>query len=112
MRMLATDGSEAPHLIAVGAAVPKTSGPGQGDPLQLHVARRVLVVQDESPMRQMLAELLKSAGYGVLQAGDGFQALQIVREDRPDLIVLDLMLPRMNGWQFLERSRQLYVHQR
>jgi len=53
----------------------------------------------------MLSDLLKDAGYGVLQAGDGLEALQIVRDDRPDLVVLDLMLPRMSGWEFLEQSR-------
>ena len=54
----------------------------------------------------MLAELLQAAGYAVLQASDGFEALQQLRQTRPDLIVLDLMLPGLSGWQFLERSRQ------
>ena len=62
----------------------------------------MLLVEDESPIRQMLAGLLNDAGYAVLDAGDGLEALQIVRDDRPDLVVLDLMLPRMNGWQCLE----------
>jgi DNA-binding response OmpR family regulator len=69
-------------------------------------SRRVLVVEDESPIRQLLADLLNEAGYGVLQAGDGQEAWRILRDDRPDLIVLDVMLPRRNGWQFLQRSRE------
>jgi DNA-binding response OmpR family regulator len=43
---------------------------------------------------------------GVLQAGHGLDALLILRDDRPDRIVLDLMLPRMNGWQFPECSKE------
>ena len=65
----------------------------------------MLVVEDDSPIRAMLADLLDDAGYAVLQAGDGFEALQQLRQTRPDLIVLDLMLPGMSGWQFLERAR-------
>jgi len=52
----------------------------------------------------MLADLLQDAGYAVAEAINGFEALKHLREQRPDLIVLDLMLPGMSGWQFLERS--------
>jgi DNA-binding response OmpR family regulator len=67
--------------------------------------RHVLVIEDESSIRAMLVDLLEDAGYAVLQAVDGSQALEQLRERRPDLIVLDLMLPGMSGWEFLERSR-------
>ena len=70
------------------------------------LTRHVLVVEDDSPIRAMVTDLLEDAGYGVLQAADGFEALRLLRERRPDLIILDLMLPRMSGWQFLERSRE------
>jgi DNA-binding response OmpR family regulator len=53
----------------------------------------------------MLADLLQDAGYAVAEAVDGFHGLEHLRHERPDLIVLDLMLPGMSGWQFLERSR-------
>jgi CheY-like chemotaxis protein len=69
-------------------------------------AQHVLVVEDNSPVRALLVDLLHDAGYGVLQAGDGFEALHLLHQARPDLIVLDLTLPGMSGWQFLERSRQ------
>jgi CheY-like chemotaxis protein len=48
-----------------------------------------------------VADLLADAGYAVVQASDGLEALQQLKATRPDLIVLDLMLPRMSGWQFL-----------
>src|SRR5437868_985811 len=68
--------------------------------------RHVLIVEDESPIRGMLADLLSDAGYAVLEAADGVEALHQLKAARPDLIVLDLMLPGMSGWQFLERSRK------
>jgi CheY-like chemotaxis protein len=66
----------------------------------------VLVVEDDSPIREMLADLLQEAGYKVAEAVNGFQAIERLQAQRPDLIVLDLMLPGMSGWEFLERSRQ------
>jgi DNA-binding response OmpR family regulator len=66
--------------------------------------RHVLIVEDESPIRTMLTDLLSDAGYGVAQAADGHEALRHLREGRPDLIILDLMLPGLSGWQFLEHS--------
>jgi len=65
----------------------------------------VLIVEDDSPIRAMLTDLLGDAGYVVAEAIDGYQALEHLHDRRPDLIVLDLMLPGMSGWEFLERSR-------
>ncbi|HET6315927.1 MAG TPA: response regulator [Chloroflexota bacterium] len=67
--------------------------------------RQILVIEDEPPIRGFLADVLGDAGYQVLQAADGMEGLKQLRRDRPDLIVLDLMLPRLSGWQFLEQSR-------
>jgi DNA-binding response OmpR family regulator len=67
--------------------------------------RHVLVVEDDPPIRDMLADVLQHAGYDVAQAVDGLEALHHLGERSPDLIILDLMLPGMSGWQFLERSR-------
>jgi DNA-binding response OmpR family regulator len=75
-----------------------SGGPGR--------VRHVLVVEDEWSIRAMLAELLGHAGYAVIEAGDGREALRRLREQRPDLIVLDLMLPGMSGWEFLNQSRE------
>jgi len=65
-----------------------------------------MIVEDDSPIRAMLAELLEDAGYAVVQAADGLEALRHLRDHQPDLIILDLMLPRMSGWQFLNHSRE------
>lgn len=74
-------------------------------PEQSQRERQVLVVEDERPIRLVLADVLGDAGYTVRQAADGLEALKQLRRDRPDPIVLDLMLPRLSGWQFLEQSR-------
>ena len=67
--------------------------------------RHVLIVEDDQVIRDMVSDLLADAGFGVSQAEDGVEALRLLRDAHPDLILLDLMLPRMSGWQFLERSR-------
>jgi twitching motility two-component system response regulator PilG len=69
-------------------------------------ARNVLVVEDDGPIRAMLTDLLSDAGYGVVAADNGREALSRLGEDQPDLIVLDLMLPAMSGWAFLDRARE------
>jgi CheY-like chemotaxis protein len=63
---------------------------------------RVLVVDDDPHLRQLLASSLGDEGYAVRTAPDGAAALDVVRAWRPDLILLDLMMPTMNGWQFAE----------
>lgn len=64
--------------------------------------RRVLVVEDDSSIRQVLVEILELEGYAVRTAPDGLAALALLDAWRPDLIVLDLMMPRMDGWHFRE----------
>jgi signal transduction histidine kinase/DNA-binding response OmpR family regulator len=59
---------------------------------------RVLVVDDDANIRELLTQELTEAGYEVNVAGDGREALDVVRRDRPDLIVLDVMMPEMNGF--------------
>jgi CheY-like chemotaxis protein len=66
---------------------------------------RVLVVDDDADVRDLLAAVLKSEGYEVLTAENGAAALSVLRETLPDLIVLDLMMPVMNGWEFRETQR-------
>jgi DNA-binding response OmpR family regulator len=61
------------------------------------VAQTILVVEDEETLREELAYQLEQEGYRVVRAADGGQALEQFRERKPDLIVLDLMLPVMSG---------------
>lgn len=62
----------------------------------------VMVVDDESDIRQVLSELLTLDGYSVMLAKNGREALDLVADATPCLILLDLMMPVMDGYQFLE----------
>jgi DNA-binding response OmpR family regulator len=61
------------------------------------MARTILVVEDETTLRETLAEALETEGFRVVQAADGREALTRFRADRPDLVLLDLMLPELSG---------------
>jgi DNA-binding response OmpR family regulator len=63
----------------------------------------VLVVEDDPWIQWMVADDLADRGHNVLTARDGNEALERLRGTRPDVIVLDLMLPRLDGWGFLRR---------
>lgn len=58
---------------------------------------KILVVDDEASVRQLVSSYLKREGYQVLEASDGEKALKIARSERPDLIILDLMIPGLDG---------------
>ena len=68
---------------------------------------RILVVDDDRDLRELLSAVLNSAGYEVLTAENGAAALSVLRTVIPDLIILDLMMPVMNGWQFREAQSAL-----
>jgi DNA-binding response OmpR family regulator len=61
------------------------------------MARTILVVEDETTLRETLADALEVEGFRVISAADGRQALTRFRADRPDLVLLDLMLPELSG---------------
>ncbi len=62
------------------------------------MAARILVVDDDKQIVRLLQSYLEQAGFSVLTAYDGEHALRVIRRERPDLIVLDLMLPGRDGW--------------
>jgi two-component system chemotaxis response regulator CheY len=65
----------------------------------------VLVVDDDDAIREMIGEVLQTVGYRVETAANGLQALAKVGTTRPDAILLDLMMPVMDGWTFLQECR-------
>lgn len=67
----------------------------------------VLVVDDEPDLRLALRALLHRAGFGVEEARDGREGLRAVHEVRPDVVLLDVEMPEMDGWGALERIREL-----
>jgi len=70
------------------------------------VPKLVLVVDDDQDQREVLSALLESAGYAVAQATDGREALAKAKARRPKVIILDLMMPTMNGWDFRTAQRR------
>jgi len=64
-------------------------------------------VDDDRDLRELLAAVLSSAGYEPLTAENGAAALSVLRTVLPELIILDLMMPVMNGWQFREAQTAL-----
>jgi len=70
------------------------------------MAEKILVVEDELSLQETLAYNLKRQGYEVEITGNGLQALEIARRDHPDLILLDIMLPGMDGFEVCRVLRQ------
>jgi DNA-binding response OmpR family regulator len=70
------------------------------------MAKTILVVDDEPQIVRFVRAYLEDAGYRVVTAGDGQQALFVARHEKPDLVILDLMMPEMDGWDFIRRYRQ------
>jgi DNA-binding response OmpR family regulator len=68
--------------------------------------RRVLVVDDESAIRTLCRVNLELEGFDVLVASDGDEALALVEREKPDLVLLDVMMPDLDGWEVAERLRQ------
>ena len=64
--------------------------------------RRVLVVEDDDAIRSVIAEVLEERGFRVDHAANGAEALELIEVRRPDVVVLDLLMPVMHGWAFME----------
>jgi DNA-binding response OmpR family regulator len=69
--------------------------------------QRILVVDDDADIRGLVRELLERRGFAVTEAKDGREALQEFYSGRPDLVILDVGMPGMDGWATLERIREL-----
>ncbi len=71
------------------------------------VAKRILAVDDSVSMRQMVGYTLRGAGYEVVQAGDGVEALELARSGTADLVLTDVHMPRMDGINLVRELRAL-----
>jgi DNA-binding response OmpR family regulator len=68
--------------------------------------KKVLVVEDDNDLRNILVDGLNVSNYQVFQAGDGEQAVTMLVDKKPDLVLLDLLLPKLDGFKVLERLRK------
>jgi chemosensory pili system protein ChpA (sensor histidine kinase/response regulator) len=82
-----------------GVAAPQ----GTGDETR---RRTILVAEDDADIRLMMATLLGMKGYRVVEAGDGQEALDVAQKERPDIVLMDLQLPRLNGFAVARFIRQ------
>lgn len=69
-------------------------------------SKKILVVEDDADLRNILIDGLRLSNYQIIPAEDGQQALDLLLDSRPDLVLLDLLLPKLDGFQVLERLRQ------
>jgi two-component system, cell cycle response regulator DivK len=96
-------------LMIQGSVSPADAGSAESD---LHPARRqggaptVLVAEDEPDVREMMCMLLRMRGYSVVETGDGQETVDVARRVRPDIILMDLQLPRLNGFAVARFLRQ------
>jgi CheY-like chemotaxis protein len=72
----------------------------------MSASQPVLVVDDDNALRSTIAEALTDEGYEVVQAANGAEALAVARGLRPALILLDMRMPVMNGWEFVQAYRE------
>lgn len=77
--------------------------------MQVHTPKVILIVEDEKPLVKVMSNKLKDAGYDVTASYNGEEALTLLEENKFDLIILDLVMPKMNGFTFLERMAALGV---
>lgn len=71
--------------------------------------KQILVVDDEPVIREVLTALFAGEGYAVLTASDGLAALEAMETAAPDLVIADIIMPRLDGWGLLSRLRERYA---
>ena len=69
----------------------------------------ILVADDDAGVRRLLREVLQDDGYDVIEARDGADALDRLREATPDVLLLDVMMPRLSGWDVLDRLKRMHL---
>ncbi len=89
-----------PRICPQAAPEPPSHG------VEAHTGETILIVDDESAMRESLAEALAAEGYRVIKAAGGKEGLRLAREERPDAIILDVIMPDLDGWTVLRSLKQ------
>lgn len=67
---------------------------------------RILTIDDDPSITDLLVALLKTEGFDAFAANTGMEGIKLIKEEAPDVVLLDLMMPEMNGWQFCKEVRQ------
>jgi DNA-binding response OmpR family regulator len=69
-------------------------------------SKKILIVEDEPALKEALARKIKESGFEVLEAGNGEIALEVALKEHPDLILLDVIMPKMDGMTMLKKLRE------
>ena len=70
------------------------------------MAKKILVIEDEATLQKALVEILEQSGYEALSALDGEKGWELIEQEVPDLILLDIILPKMDGFEVLKRIKE------
>lgn len=69
-------------------------------------AKKILIIEDDKFLRQLIVQKILQEGYNILEAVDGEEGLKKIKEEKPDLILLDLILPGIDGFEVLSQMRK------
>ncbi len=85
-----------------GFDIPKQARAASANPPVIRPGRRALVVEDDERTANLLCAYLETGGFEVLRAANGLEGTKLLKQHRPDVVTLDIMMPVMSGWSFLE----------
>ena len=72
----------------------------------MNLNKKILVIEDEATLQKALNEILSKEGYEVVSSLDGLRGLELAQKENPDLILLDIILPKMDGFEVLRRIKE------
>jgi len=76
------------------------------------LSKKILIVEDESPLLSSLKDRFESEGFNVLTASDGVMGLEIAKKEKPDLVLIDILLPKLNGISMAKEINKLKLETR